>query len=215
MTQPSLFAVARRELALDDGARLLPGFAGADEAAHLLEAIAGISAASPFRTMFTPGGRALSVETTSCGVLGWLSDHQGYRYGDSDPLTARAWPAIPRVFEDLAGRAARHSGFPYFKPDSCLINRYRPGAKMTLHQDRKERDFGAPIVSVSLGLSATFLFGGFERLDPTRRVPLHHGDVVVWGGPSRLRFHGVLPVAPGDHPIAGSFRYNLTFRLSG
>jgi alkylated DNA repair protein (DNA oxidative demethylase) len=122
---------------------------------------------------------------------------------------------MPEAFRKLAETAANEAGFPGFGPDACLINRYEPGSRLSLHQDQDERDFTQPIVSVSLGLPATFLFGGMERGDKTIRIPLLHGDVVVWGGPARLRYHGVAPLAKGEHPLTGSVRYNLTFRRAG
>ena len=154
----------------------------------------------------------MSVAMTNCGAAGWVTDRTGYRYTVRDPETARPWPAMPEAFSDLAARAATEAGFDGFGPDACLINRYAPGARLTLHQDRNEQDFAAPIVSVSLGLPAVFLFGGLQRSDPQRRVSLMHGDVVVWGGPSRLRHHGVLPLEAGQHPLIGGYRINLTFR---
>jgi alkylated DNA repair protein (DNA oxidative demethylase) len=168
--------------------------------------------AAPFRHMLTPNGRRMSVAMTNCGAVGWVSDRAGYRYDACDPESGRPWPPMPDVFGQLALQAAERAGFGAFAPDACLINRYEPGARLSLHQDRDERDFAAPIVSVSLGLPAVFLFGGLRRADTPRRVPLVHGDVVVWGGPSRLRYHGVLPLEDGHHPLMGGYRINLTFR---
>ena len=196
---------------LADGAAVLRAFAVADAAA-LLAALAVIAAASPFRRMVTPGGHTMSVAMTNCGDGGWVTDRRGYRYQPDDPETGQPWPALPGLFLDLAGRAAAAAGFAGFRPDACLINRYEPGTRLALHQDRNERDFGQPIVSVSLGLPAIFLFGGSSRSDRPRRVPVSHGDVVVWGGPSRLAFHGVAPLAVGDHPSTGRLRFNLTLR---
>lgn len=196
---------------LADGAAVLRAFAVADAAA-LLAALAVIAAASPFRRMVTPGGHTMSVAMTNCGDGGWVTDRRGYRYQPDDPETGQPWPALPSLFLDLAGRAAAAAGFVGFRPDACLINRYEPGTRLALHQDRNERDFGHPIVSVSLGLPAIFLFGGSSRSDRPRRVPVSHGDVVVWGGPSRLAFHGVAPLAEGDHPSTGRLRFNLTLR---
>lgn len=196
---------------LAPGAALLRSFA-LDDAAALLAAIDTIVAAAPLRHMVTPGGYTMSVATTSCGEMGWTSDAQGYRYAACDPDSGLPWPAMPALFGTLARDAAAQAGFRGFEPDACLINRYAPGARLTLHQDKNERDFGAPIVSVSLGLPATFLFGGIKRTDPTLKLRLVHGDVVVWGGPARLRFHGVLPLAHGTHPLTGACRVNLTFR---
>jgi alkylated DNA repair protein (DNA oxidative demethylase) len=200
--------------ALADGASLLRGFACREEAA-LLAALETLLVGSGFRRMCTPGGRMMSIEITNCGALGWVSDRSGYRYAARDPDSGQAWPAMPQRFRQLAIEAAALCGFPGFEPDACLINRYTPGARLSLHQDRNERDFSAPIVSVSLGLPAIFLFGGLARTDPARRIPLHHGDVAVWGGPARLRFHGVLPLKPGEHCLLGAQRINLTFRKAG
>lgn len=196
---------------LVEGAVLLRGFAE-PEAARLMKALQRITAAAPFRNMVTPGGYRMSVAMTSCGRAGWVTDRSGYRYDALDPATQRPWPAMPRSFEDLAARAAAAGAFPGFAPDSCLINRYEAGARLSLHQDKNERDFGAPIVSVSLGLPAVFLFGGKQRNDRPRRMLLESGDVVVWGGPARLFFHGVEKLADGEHELTGSCRINLTFR---
>jgi alkylated DNA repair protein (DNA oxidative demethylase) len=199
---------------LTEGAWLLPGFA-AGQGVGLLAAIAAVAAEVPFRQMETPGGGCMSVAMTSCGQLGWLTDRSGYHYGATDPVTGQSWPVMPMMFTELADDAARAAGYTGFQPDSCLINRYAPGARMGLHQDRDEADMAHPIVSVSLGLSAVFLFGGRTRTSPLQRVPLHHGDIVVWGGASRRFYHGVAPVAAGEHPMAGMFRFNLTFRRAG
>ena len=196
---------------LAEGAALLRGFAAAD-AAGLLRALEPILAAAPFRHMVTPGGHAMSVAMTNCGEVGWITDRTGYRYDAIDPESGRAWPAMPPLFLDVAARAATAADFGGFVPDGCLINRYQPGARLTLHQDRNERDFAAPIVSVSLGLPAVFLFGGQRRTDRPRRVRLESGDVVVWGGPSRLAFHGVDKLADGEDVLTGRCRINLTFR---
>jgi DNA oxidative demethylase len=197
--------------AMAEGAILLRGFARRTETG-LLAALREIEAQAPFRRMFTPGGHQMSVAMTNCGCCGWVTDIGGYRYDGADPESGKAWPAMPAVFRELAERAAREAGFAGFAPDACLINRYEPGAKMSLHQDRDEKDFSAPIVSVSLGLPAIFLFGGMKRADKPQRYRLEHGDVVVWGGPSRLFFHGVAPLADGEHPLLGRRRINLTFR---
>jgi alkylated DNA repair protein (DNA oxidative demethylase) len=154
----------------------------------------------------------MGVAMTNCGAAGWVSDRTGYRYDALDPGTGRRWPAMPDVFRELAEKAAARAGWVGFAPDACLVNRYEPRVQLTLHQDKNERDFSAPIVSVSLGLPAVFLFGGSRRSDKTRRIPLAHGDVVVWGGEDRLRYHGVLPLKPGHHPLTGECRVNLTFR---
>jgi DNA oxidative demethylase len=203
-----------RDEALAPGAWLLRGFALARVPA-LLAAVEQVTAHAPFRHMQTPGGLRMSVAMSNCGALGWISDRRGYRYEPCDPLDGQPWPALPAAFAALASEAADAAGFPGFIPDACLVNRYVPGTRLSLHQDRDERDFSAPIVSVSLGLPATFLFGGDARRDRQQRVPLRHGDVVVWGGPSRLRHHGVLALKEGSHPLLGAQRINLTFRLAG
>jgi alkylated DNA repair protein (DNA oxidative demethylase) len=199
------------EETLDPGAVLLRNFAGSLEAA-LLESVAAIAAVAPFRNLVTPGGHVMSVAMTNCGAAGWVSDRRGYRYETHDPLSGAAWPAMPEFFLNLARRAAAVAGHQGFAPDVCLINRYVPGAKMSLHIDHDERDLGAPIVSVSLGLPAVFLWGGKARVDKPRRVPVVSGDVVVWGGESRRNYHGVLPLKAGLHPRLGALRINLTFR---
>ncbi len=206
-----LFDGESRDVTLEPGAMLLGGFALPAEDA-LLAALASVAEQAPFRHMQTPGGRRMSVAMTNCGEVGWVSDVHGYRYDALDPSSGRSWPAMPLAFRELATSAADRAGFSGFAPDACLVNRYEPGAKLSLHQDRDEQDFSAPIVSVSLGLPAVFLFGGTRRNDPTDRIPLRHGDVVVWGGPARLRYHGVQPLAPGTHPVMGPVRINLTFR---
>ena len=190
---------------------LLRGLAARREC-ELVAALHDVVAEAPFRHMMTPGGHQMSVAMTNCGSVGWITDRTGYRYGQSDPETARPWPAMPLPFRELAGQAAAEAGFGGFSPDACLINRYRPGARMSLHQDRDEHDLGAPIVSVSLGLPAIFLFGGLKRSDKPQRFRLEHGDVVVWGGPARLAFHGVAPLADCEHGLMGRQRINLTFR---
>lgn len=195
------------------GALLLPGFA-LRQADALLSGIAAIADAAPFRRMVTPGGKAMSVAMTSCGAAGWVSDRRGYRYADADPETGRRWPTMPTAFAALAEEAAGDAGHPGFAPDSCLINRYEAGARMALHQDRDEADMARPIVSVSLGLPAVFLWGGEARAGRPLRLALAHGDVVVWGGAARLHYHGIAPLAPGDHPATGQFRFNLTFRCA-
>ena len=197
---------------LCEGAVLLPGLV-AGHARELLEEVLAIAVAAPFRSMSTPGGHVMSVTTTSCGDAGWVSDSSGYRYAAIDPLSGRHWPAMPPRFIELARDAADSAGFAGFTPDACLINRYALGAKMSLHQDRNERDFTQPIVSVSLGLPAVFLFGGLRRAErPRRRLHLESGDVLVWGGPARMRFHGIEALQGGTHPLAGDCRINLTFR---
>lgn len=175
------------------------------------QGLEGVSSGAPFRHMVTPGGHTMSVAMTNCGPLGWVTDRNGYRYTPVDPQSRQGWPRMPAAFLTLARACAAESGFPSFDPDACLVNRYQVGAKMGLHQDKNERDFEHPIVSVSLGLSGVFQLGGLQRSDKVERVPLQHGDVLVWGGPARLRYHGVLTVKEGSHPW-GPFRYNLTFR---
>jgi len=196
---------------LDSGAVLLRGFATA-HAAALKDDVAHVAAAAPFRHLVTPGGFRMSVAMTNCGELGWVSDRRGYRYDPVDPNSGARWLAMPASFRALALAAAARAGYADFAPDACLINRYEPGARLSMHQDRDEKDLRAPIVSVSLGLPAVFLWGGDARGDKARRIALQHGDVVVWGGPSRLRFHGVLALQDGEHPFAGASRINLTFR---
>lgn len=208
---PDLFDAELRDVPLAPGAVVLIGFARAFEG-RLVPALHRVVELAPFRHMFTPGGRRMSVAMANCGAVGWVSDRSGYRYDSRDPETGRRWPPMPEPFSELAAQAAARAGFDGFAPDACLVNRYEPGARLSLHQDRDERDFDAPIVSVSLGLPAIFLFGGMRRADPPRRVSLAHGDVVVWGGPSRLRYHGVLPLEDGHHPLMGGYRINLTFR---
>jgi len=196
---------------LEDGAVLLRAFASA-EALQLIEAVRSITQQAPFRHLVTPGGHTMSVAMTNCGRVGWVSDRTGYRYDPADPGTGKPWPAMPLAFLDLAVRAAAEAGFAGYDPDACLINRYVAGAKLSLHQDRDEKDAWAPIASVSLGLPATFLWGGRRRADPQRRLHLESGDVVVWGGPARFVYHGVAPLKDGEHPLTGATRINLTFR---
>jgi DNA oxidative demethylase len=194
-----------------EGAVLLRGFAEPFEA-ELIAALRDVVEQAPFRHMVTPGGHQMSVAMMNCGGVGWVTDRSGYRYDANDPEAGRPWPAMPPSFRELAERAADQADFSGFSPDACLVNRYQPGARMSLHQDKDEHDFGAPIVSVSLGLPAVFLFGGLKRSDRPRRFRLQHGDVVVWGGPARLVFHGVAPLADGEHALLGRQRINLTFR---
>ncbi|EJL22752.1 DNA oxidative demethylase AlkB [Novosphingobium sp. AP12] len=207
-----LFEEGRRAMPLQPGAMLLGGFAspGADA---LLADLHRVAEVAPFRKMVTPGGWQMSVAMTNCGSLGWMTDRTGYRYDALDPWTGNPWPEMPETFRCLAERAAEVAGYARFDPDSCLMNRYEPGSRLSLHQDRNERDFDAPIVSVSLGLAATFLWGGATRSGKPMRVRLFHGDVVVWGGPARLTFHGV-DTLRGSVSLAGEFRYNLTFRAA-
>ncbi|MBR1219634.1 DNA oxidative demethylase AlkB [Bradyrhizobium sp. U87765 SZCCT0131] len=206
-----LFGSEPRDLPLATGAVVLGGFA-LPRADALLAALREVVAQAPFRHLITPGGYRMSVAMTNCGAVGWVSDRSGYRYDPVDPESGRHWPAMPEAFAALAADAATAAGFARLVPDACLINRYEPGAKLSLHQDKDELDLDAPIVSVSLGLPATFLFGGLSRNDRTRRVRLSHGDVVVWGGPARLAYHGVAPLPDGEHPQVGRQRLNLTFR---
>ncbi|MDL9997012.1 DNA oxidative demethylase AlkB [Variovorax sp. J22P240] len=199
---------------LEPGATVLRQFARPSEVA-LLDAVRQVIDESPLRHMVTPGGFRMSVAMTNCGELGWVTDRTGYRYDAIDPETGRRWPPMPAVFSRLASEAAAQAGFDRFAPDACLVNRYVAGTRLSLHQDRDERDYTQPIVSVSLGLPAVFLFGGAKRADKARRIPLAHGDVVVWGGPARLHHHGVLPLKEGSHPLMGDCRINLTFRKAG
>ncbi len=199
---------------LAPGAVLLRGFAREVDAALLAE-LHSVLAAAPLRHLLTPGGHTMSVAMSNCGPLGWVSDRRGYRYSKDDPLSGRHWPVMPAGWRELAVRAAAEAGFDGFAPDACLINQYLPGSKLSLHQDRDESDFSAPIVSVSLGLPAVFLFGTPQRQDRPQRHRLQHGDVVVWGGPARLAFHGVAPLPDGEHALLGRRRINLTFRQAG
>ena len=199
---------------LGPGAMVLREFALPQEAS-LLAALSEVVSSAPFRHMTTPGGLRMSVAMSNCGSLGWVSDRTGYRYDAVDPLSGLPWPRLPESFLELATRAAHAAGFEHFVPDACLINRYEPGAKLSLHQDKDERDFSQPIVSVSLGVPAVFLFGGLKRSDPAIRVTLTHSDIVVWGGPARLRYHGIAPLKEAHHPSFGRHRINLTFRKAG
>lgn len=196
---------------LCEGALVLRGFALEHDAA-ILAALQNILTKSPLRHMITPGGFRMSVAMSNCGIYGWVTDRSGYRYDKIDPERGQAWPAMPELFMKLAQEAAAQAGYQEFLPDACLINRYEAGARMSLHQDKNERDFSQPIVSVSLGIPAMFLFGGMQRADKAMRVPLVHGDVVVWGGSARLRYHGVLALKTATHPLVGEHRINLTFR---
>lgn len=196
---------------LGEAALVLHGFA-LPHVDALWPALQAVVARAPFRHMVTPGGQRMSVPLTNCGTLGWTSDRRGYRYTTHDPASGLPWPALPAPFARLAREAAQAAGFGLFAPDACLVNRYRPGARLSLHQDRNERDFAHPIVSVSLGIAAVFLWGGDARADRALRVPLHHGDVAVWGAADRLRFHGVAPIQQATHPLTGNERINFTFR---
>ena len=199
---------------ISDQAFALRGFA-LPKAKELLAALDSVLLQAPLRQMQTPGGYTMSARLSSCGALGWTTDRDGYHYSPLDPLSARPWPAMPGVFLALAAAAASSAGLSGFVPDSCLINAYAPGAKMSLHQDKNERCHTAPIVSLSLGLPAIFQFGGFERSDPTQRIALFHGDIMVWGGVDRLRYHGVMPIKPGHHSLLGEQRINITLRQAG
>lgn len=199
---------------ISDQAFALRGFA-LPKAKELLAALDSVLLQAPLRQMQTPGGYTMSARLSSCGALGWTTDRDGYHYSPLDPLSARPWPAMPGVFLALAAAAASSAGFSGFVPDSCFINAYAPGAKMSLHQDKNERCHTAPIVSISLGLPAIFQFGGFERSDPTQRIALFHGDIMVWGGVDRLRYHGVMPIKPGHHSLLGEQRINITLRQAG
>ena len=199
---------------IGEGSVWLHGFACACDI-ELTKAIAEIARQARFRQMTTPGGFVMSAAMTNCGPLGWVTDRTGYRYSGYDPETGQPWPGMPDSFMDLATNAARQAGYQGFVPDACLINRYLPGSRMSLHQDRNEEDYSAPIVSVSLGLPMIFQFGGLARKDKPARLALKHGDVVVWGGSDRLRYHGVSPLKPGHHELVGACRINLTFRKAG
>jgi len=206
--------VDQRVVSLGPGASLLRGFAlGRDQA--LFDGVQAVIAQAPLRRMITPGGLQMSVAMTNCGALGWVSERAGYCYAPLDPSSGRPWPQMPDGFAELAADAAAAAGFAGFAPDVCLVNRYEAGTRLSLHQDRDERDYAHPIVSVSLGVGAVFLFGGLKRADKTLRMRLEHGDVVVWGGPARLRYHGVLPLQADVHHLTGALRFNLTFRKAG
>jgi alkylated DNA repair protein (DNA oxidative demethylase) len=200
---------AGEPIPLGDGIALLRGFSRSDLLMPIIDAVA---ARAPFRHLVTPGGQTMSVAMTNCGPVGWVSDRSGYRYSSRDPLTGDNWPPLPAEFETLARGAAALAGFPDFEPDACLVNRYSPGARLTAHRDADEQNYAQPIVSVSVGLPASFAFYGLARGGKGRSVALVDGDVLVWGGPSRLVYHAVRPIKPGTHPVTGGFRYNLTFR---
>jgi len=209
LLSPAADLLTKHEFA--ERAFLLRGFGLPGESA-LLAALGSVTAQSPFRHMITPGGYRMSVAMTNCGSLGWVTDRSGYRYDAIDPETRNPWPPMPASFITLATHASREAGFRNFLPDACLVNRYQPGTRLSLHQDKDEKDFSQPIVSVSLGIPAIFLFGGEHRADKTERIELRHGDIVVWGGPARLRFHGVAPLKDAEHHLLGRMRINLTFR---
>lgn len=209
MSTLELFAADAGPVRLGDGIALLRGFA---DTKTLFPLILRLAERAPFRHLVTPGGQTMSVAMTNCGNVGWVSDRSGYRYSSRDPLTERDWPAMPDAFMSLALSAAKAAGFPDFVPDACLVNRYSAGARLTAHRDADEQNFAQPIVSVSLGLPASFAFYGLTRGGKGTSVPLVDGDVLVWGGPSRLVYHAVRPIKPGVHPLTGEYRYNLTFR---
>ena len=202
--------MAEQALRIADGAVLLRGFALHNE--QILADLNLVLSQSPLRNMVTPGGFTMSVAMTNCGNLGWVSDKKSYRYDALDPNTGEPWQAMPESFLQLANNAAAEAGYANFVPDACLINQYKMGARMSLHQDKDEQDFSQPIVSVSLGCAATFLFGGLKRSDKPRKILLQHGDVVVWGGETRLNYHGVMPLRANNHAAFGAYRFNLTFR---
>ena len=206
--------MAEQTVHIADGAILLRGF-GLHNEAQLLADLNLVLSQSPLRHMVTPGGFSMSVAMTNCGDLGWVSDKKGYRYDALDPSTGRTWQAMPASFLQLANKAAAEAGYANFVPDACLINQYKVGARMSLHQDKDERDFSQPIVSVSLGVPATFLFGGLKRSDKPSKIFLQHGDVVVFGGKSRLNYHGIMPLPANIHAVFGAYRFNLTFRKVG
>jgi alkylated DNA repair protein (DNA oxidative demethylase) len=211
MTLPLPWSEPRepRQIALEPGITLLEAYA---DAVALKAGIEAVAAQAPFRHLTTPGGGTMSVAMTNCGPLGWVSDRSGYRYAPLDPLTGKRWPAMPPAFTELAQRCAAAAGFTRFAPDACLINRYEPGARMGAHRDADEQNFAQPIVSASLGLPATFVFYGLERGGQGAPLVLTSGDVLVWGGPARLRYHAVRPLRPGQHALFGALRFNLTFR---
>jgi DNA oxidative demethylase len=204
----------KKNLQIADGAMLLQGFA-LDSQAQILDDLHAILRLSKLRYMTTPGGYSMSVAMTNCGDLGWVSDKKGYRYSALDPSTGEPWRPMPKSFFELANRAAAQAGFANFVPDACLINQYQTGTKMGLHQDKDEQDFSRPIVSVSLGCVATFLFGGLKRADKPIKISLNHGDVIVWGGKTRLNYHGIMPLQANNHAATGTYRFNLTFRKAG
>jgi alkylated DNA repair protein (DNA oxidative demethylase) len=203
------FSDGAERVRLGEGITLLRRFA---DTSSLMPHIERVAARAPFRHLVTPGGQTMSVAMTNCGPLGWVSDRSGYRYSSRDPNTGLDWPAMPEAFLRMALDAASACGFPDFVPDACLINRYSAGARLTAHRDADEQNFAQPIVSVSLGIPASFAFYGLTRGGKGKTVTLLDGDVLVWGGPSRLAYHAVRPIKPGLHPLTGAFRYNLTFR---
>lgn len=199
---------------IGEQAFVLRGFA-LPSVAQLMPALEAIQASAPFRHMETPGGFTMSVALTNSGELGWTTDGRGYRYTTHDPVSGLSWPPMPDSFKRLARTAAQEAGFPDLDPDASLINRYAPGARLSLHQDKDERSHVDPVVSVSLGIPAVFLWGGMKRSDKPARIALFHGDIVVWGGVDRLRYHGVAALKPATHPLLGEQRINITFRKAG
>jgi len=198
---------------LPRGVTLHPGFLDAQTQAALAEAVSHLASEAPFRLPRTRGQGIFSAAITNCGTAGWWSDQRGYRYMPHQPETDAPWPAIPALFREVVGRAVTGTPWAGFTPDCCLINFYGPGAKMGLHQDKDERDFAAPIITVSLGDSADFLVGGPQRSDKAQAFAFHSGDVLMMGPPSRMLFHGVRKVHAGTSPIPGvAGRYSLTFR---
>jgi len=191
------------------GVTLLPCFA---DSSVLKPAIQSVCDLSPLRNMTTRRGHSIQVSMTNCGTVGWVSDTRGYRYTTLDPITDAPWPDMPLPLLELARRAANLAGFAGFEPDACLINRYAPGLQMGAHQDRDEQDFSQPIVSVSLGIPARFFVIGERREGKSTPIDLSDGDVVVFGGPARLYYHGVRKLKPNVDPLWGSHRWNLTFR---
>jgi alkylated DNA repair protein (DNA oxidative demethylase) len=189
------------------GAVLMRGLALPDDR-EFLSAVEDILIAAPLHHAVTPSGLPMGVMVTDCGDPRAFAN----RWDPNNPERVRIWPPMPRILQEFALRCAVRSGFPRFRPDALHINRYQAGTKLGMHQDRHECDMTQPIVSVSFGLECTFLLGGLQRIDKPKRILLEHGDVIVWGGPSRMRFHGVQPLKPGSHPLTGPYRYNLTFR---
>lgn len=196
---------------LEAGAVLLRQFA-TPQAATLLQTLHRLTRQAPFRHMRTPGGGTMSAAMASCGALGWVSSTQGYTYTPVDPASQQPWPAMPASFVSLAQDAAKAAGYAGFTPNACLLNRYQNDSHMGLHQDRDEGDTTHPIVSLSLGRTGLFMWGGQNRRDKIRTIALEHGDVLVWGGPARLHYHGIKGLGPNPHPLTEQTRYNITFR---
>lgn len=208
-----LFPETLRDPDLAEGLFLHRGAITPDDQTILVRDIAQVADFAPFRHPRTPGGHPTSAAMTNAGQAGWWSDRQGYRYLIHQPDSDRPWPSMPASFHAAVEVGTRGTPWPDFSPDACLINFYGAAAKMGLHQDKDERDFTQPIVTVSLGDAADFLVGGFARTDKTAVVRLHSGDVLVMGGPSRMRFHGVRRIHTGTSPLSALHgRYSLTFR---